>query len=108
MASNSVRESSELIFVIVPSKWQQPNPSKEILRSELRSASSVSKSAKTLPPCKEKQKLQGRDGITGKISTAMLIGRGAPSVGRMCKFSDSRGCNKRENKRRLPRPRMFD
>jgi len=37
------------------------------------SASFVSKSAKTLPPCKQRQKLQGRVGITGNIWTAMLM-----------------------------------
>lgn len=37
---------------------------------------SVSKSAKTLPPCKDRQKPQGRVGITGYVWIAMLMANG--------------------------------
>jgi hypothetical protein len=40
-------------------------------------ASSASKSAKTLPPWKQRQKLQGRVGITGYVWTAILMAKGA-------------------------------
>src|SRR6185312_8587532 len=72
IASRSNRESSALIFLALSPVLQHPNLSNEILRRETISSSSLSKSANTLPPCNERQKLQGRLGITGKVSMAML------------------------------------
>jgi hypothetical protein len=76
IASRNKRESSELIRVMDFPTSQQPKPSNEILRREIMSASSESKSAKTPPPCKRRQKLQGRGRHGRKCLNCNAHGKG--------------------------------
>src|SRR6476469_6565396 len=66
-------DSSRGICATLPSIEQQPYPSNEIRTKDTRPSESTSKSAKTLPPWRHKQK---RHGLLGVVQTYFEISIG--------------------------------